>query len=229
MDFIKIHRKNRNTKSNLTSFVDNAVCKRRRSINRKLRRKRSKLKYYNLLKYHRVNRNTEDLCDSISFVDIKEMEWTQSFSCNTDNLPTEIGEWQREHQLAYWKSRAISLEMENKMLLQHLRNVYAKQIQDYADYVEIEGADKHEEENPNETINESPRESQSTNKEIEKTANKEVVPKIPETGKRVTEMRQMYGNKADKIMGMETAVLLNYDRHKDQSQIKHWPNVPLKY
>lgn len=215
MDFSQNNDITKHKRRKLENSVERAICdsKKRRNLKRKLRRKRSKSKYYKLLKYHRVNRNTEDLCNSVTIFDLAEMDWTSTESCSS--LPEEIVEWQNQHQLAYWKSRAISLELENKMLLQHLRNVYAKQIQDYSDYVHMENTNAVEQQKK--VVNEC-----SAEKPF-----KEVAAHLPQTKKRNEEMKQIYGNKADKIMGMETAVLLNYDRYKDQQQLKHWPNLPL--
>lgn len=45
---------------------------------------------------------------------------------------------------------------------------------------------------------------------------------------RTAEMKQLYGQSAAMIHGMETAMQLSYNRFCDQQQPKHWPNIPLK-
>ncbi|XP_044743354.1 uncharacterized protein LOC123305643 [Chrysoperla carnea] len=42
-----------------------------------------------------------------------------------DNI-SDMNEWQYQHQIAYWKSRALSLEAENKMLHEHIRKFYSE-------------------------------------------------------------------------------------------------------
>lgn len=46
--------------------------------------------------------------------------------------------------------------------------------------------------------------------------------------KRSTEMELLYGDDASKIIGMETAVQLSFDRYCDTKSPKYWPNIPLK-
>ncbi|XP_064214715.1 gem-associated protein 8 [Tribolium castaneum] len=152
----------------------------KRNSNRRSRRKRSLLRYY--------------------MVDITDMEWTP-----VSSPATEVAEWHKQEQIAYWKSRALSFEYENKMLIRHLRNVYAKQTEDYANYVKEQGQieDKDSETRP-------------------------ILPTEPVGKKRREEMDKLYGKKASKIMGMETAVQLNYDLHlEDAGKLAHWPHTPL--
>ncbi|XP_044255889.1 gem-associated protein 8-like [Tribolium madens] len=130
------------------------------------------------------------------------MEWTP-----VSSTATEVAEWHKQEQVAYWKSRALSLEYENKMLIRHLRNVYAKQTEDYANYLKDQG-------------------------QIEDVAvetDTRHVPLVEPVGKkRREEMDKLYGKKASKIMGMETAVQLNYDLHlEDAGKLAHWPHTPL--
>ncbi|NP_001039032.1 gem-associated protein 8 [Xenopus tropicalis] len=46
--------------------------------------------------------------------------------------------------------------------------------------------------------------------------------------RRRAEMKKLYGEDAPKILGMETAMQLNFDRHCDKKQPKYWPIIPLK-
>ncbi|KAJ3658424.1 hypothetical protein Zmor_010162 [Zophobas morio] len=149
-------------------------------------------------------RNTDDLCLFTPVVDVTDMEWSSFVPASS----IEVAEWHKHEQIAYWKSRALSLEYENKMLLQHIRNVYAKQTEDYANYLKDQGHEQIEEASPVEEKREETRE--------------------PVGKKRREEMEQLYGAKASKIMGMETAVQLNYDLHlEDAGKLSHWPHTPL--
>ncbi|EFA02533.1 hypothetical protein TcasGA2_TC008238 [Tribolium castaneum] len=172
----------------------------KRNSNRRSRRKRSLLRYYSELRELRFKRKTDDLCADITVVDITDMEWTP-----VSSPATEVAEWHKQEQIAYWKSRALSFEFENKMLIRHLRNVYAKQTEDYANYMKEQGQieDKDSETRP-------------------------ILPTEPVGKKRREEMDKLYGKKASKIMGMETAVQLNYDLHlEDAGKLAHWPHTPL--
>jgi hypothetical protein len=182
----------------------------KRNLHRRSRRKRSNIRYYTYLKETRFKRRTDDLCSAITVVDITGMDWSPHVASTT----AEVGEWHKHEQIAYWKSRALSLEHENKMLIEHIRNVYAKQTEDYANYIrsqqEINEA-SHEKRNIDHT------KSEITNLPIE-----------PAGKKRREAMVKLYGKKASKIMGMETAVQLNYDLHVENAgKLPHWPHTPL--
>ncbi|XP_005409242.1 PREDICTED: gem-associated protein 8 [Chinchilla lanigera] len=47
--------------------------------------------------------------------------------------------------------------------------------------------------------------------------------------RRQAEMKRLYGDSAAKIMAMETAVQLSFDKHCDRKQPKYWPVIPLKF
>ncbi|CAH0559986.1 unnamed protein product [Brassicogethes aeneus] len=177
-------------------------CKTTRKRNyRSLRRKRSKIRYYNSLKLHRYKRNTDSLCESIAVFDITDMECPP---VSQVGLPQDVADWHKKEQIAYWKSRAISLEYENRMLYHHLKHMYVTQIEDYGNKEEFSAV------------------------EVEKEAEK-VIPKEPEGKKRELEMKKIYGENYAKIMGMETAMQLNFERHSENLKAPHWPNVPLKF
>lgn len=46
--------------------------------------------------------------------------------------------------------------------------------------------------------------------------------------RRVAEMEKLYGDEAAKILAMETAMQLIFDRNCDKKQPKYWPIIPLK-
>lgn len=46
--------------------------------------------------------------------------------------------------------------------------------------------------------------------------------------RRGAEMKKLYGKDAAKILAMEAAMQLNFDRNCDRKQPKYWPVIPLK-
>jgi len=46
--------------------------------------------------------------------------------------------------------------------------------------------------------------------------------------RRGAEMKKLYGKDAAKILAMEAAMQLNFDRKCDLKQPKYWPVIPLK-
>lgn len=55
-----------------------------------------------------------------------------------------------------------------------------------------------------------------------------VLLKNPDGKNRLDEMEKIYGNVAPKIMGMETAIELNYERLVEEGSAGHWPMLPIK-
>ncbi|KAJ8985383.1 hypothetical protein NQ317_007540 [Molorchus minor] len=182
-----------------------------------------------------IKKNTKDLCSAVEVFDISDMDWAPS--CSSAPIPPEVTEWQNKDQIAYWKSRAISLELENRMLHEHLRNVYAKTI---------EGNSKHgtesRENNENNTeldsevaeSSEGSEEGEIVIKKRKQRSNSEIkvkpqiLPREPEGKNRLEEMKNIYGQAAPKIMGMETAVQLNYERLTNKLNPPYWPGLPLR-
>lgn len=211
------------------------VKKHSRNAKRRIRRKRNKFRYNRSLRKQRKVKNTEELCKSVNFFDITDMEWSSAIGTSSSYLPEEIIEWQKRDQIAYWKSKALSLELENQMLKQHLRDVYSKTIQDYALYDQMN--QKHLESgiDQNSTIKSDGHilklsETQVNDKNFQKTKVTEIVtPNFPELKNRSEELKKIYGDKAPKILGMETALQLNYERHLEKSNASYWPHVPLNF
>lgn len=46
--------------------------------------------------------------------------------------------------------------------------------------------------------------------------------------RRKAEMKKLYGEDSAKIMAMEAAMQLTFDRNRDLKQPKYWPVIPLK-
>lgn len=201
----------RSKKCTVTTFKRKSreFAKNRRNRYRKQRRKRSVTRYYESLKRRRSNRSTEELCEATSDFRITDHMATDSGA----KQPKDVANWWKQEQLAYWKSRALSLELENRMLHQCLRNAYAKQVWDYENYMKAQ-----------KTENNSENANDATETEIEegKLPPKEGVGEV-----RRREMNRLYGSMAPKITGMETAVQLNYELQVEQHKPPYWPNIPL--
>lgn len=46
---------------------------------------------------------------------------------------------------------------------------------------------------------------------------------------RQAEMKRLYGNSAPKILAMEAAIQLSFNKHCDRKHPKYWPVIPLKF
>lgn len=189
----------------------------RRNRLRKARRKRSLTRYYSRLRNLRTTRSSDELSDAISVCDITDMEWTQCAPLN-DAL-RDVADWHKQDQIAYWKSRALSLELENRMLHNCIRNAYVKQIQDYENYVKMQ--------NTSPVVDGVTHEEKKCNEALPTVAPDKLPPPEQVGEARRREMRQLYGSMTPKIIGMETAVQLNYDLQLDQHRPRYWPNIPL--
>ncbi|XP_018321514.1 uncharacterized protein LOC108734439 [Agrilus planipennis] len=97
------------------------------------KRRRNRLRIFKHKKF-RLARKT-NLCETASCTEMNGVDTNLNLNAQLVPPIPEVAAWQNQHQLAYWKSRAMALEHENRMLHQHLRNVYAKQTQDYVDYL----------------------------------------------------------------------------------------------
>ncbi|CAG9854518.1 unnamed protein product [Phyllotreta striolata] len=190
--------------------VRRAKTKRKqKALKKECKRKRNKKLKHTQFRYQR---KTEELCSAVQLVEINDMDWSPVKQ--PSNLPVEISEWHKQEQIAYWKSKAISLEFENRMLKQHLRNVYAQTIIDNASIEEAV---------------EPPVENEKK-KNHRKTPVEEVLPNLPtrESKYRLEEMKKIYGDRAEKLISMETGLQLNFERLSDESKPAFWPTLPLK-
>lgn len=201
-------------------------AKKSRNTKRRIRRKRNKFRYYQSLRKLRSLKKTEELCEVVESFDITDMEWSSVAGNTPAHLPVEIIEWQKRDQIAFWRSKAITLELENRMLRKHLRDMYAKTVEEYAPYYQTnqECLSNNPQESSTEissnTVNDS---DKSKLTEATTSAN------FPEFKNRSEELKKIYGEKGPKILGMETAIQLNYERHLDKLKPNYWPHLPLKY
>lgn len=112
--------------------------------------------------------------------------------------------------------------MENKMLRLHLRNVYAQQIEYYEKSKDWQCGEQ------SKLAYSKNGKTGNSNTPKEVPDKKKVVPKEPVGKSRLKEMENIYGDMAPKIMGMETAIELNYQRLAKKESHVYWPNIPLK-
>ncbi|KAL3266864.1 hypothetical protein HHI36_011016 [Cryptolaemus montrouzieri] len=213
-----------------------------RNIERRQRRKRSHNRYYKNLRTLRSRRKYEELVSKIetfAVVDIpSKMEW-KSFS-NLSSLPQDVSEWHQKEQVAFWKSRALSLEYENWMLHDHLRSVYADHISSRSKTGKIheqiyEGCDGTMD-NFDRYTEVSMEFSNSPNSHFSSSKNpiesckeqNEIKPPFEPIGKRRREeMEKLYGSHCPKIAGIETALQLNYEHVAAKLKPAYWPQLQL--
>lgn len=100
------------------------------------------------------------------------------------------------------------------MLREHLRNTYAAQIENYT-WTSESSSQQHQH-------------GKDGKKALKESCRAKVLPKEPADKNRLKEMEKIYGNVAPKIMGMETAIELNYQRLVEEAAPAYWPNIPLK-
>lgn len=194
------------------------ISKSKRTKQRRLRRKRSKSNYFQSLREFRlVNQQTNDVCASLSVFNITDMQSQDSFSV-PPTLPKEVSDWQYFHQLAYWKSRATSLEYENKMLHEHIKKMCMKNIEDYVaakEQLEYAGTNQIEQSNTEQVTDVGEERLSEKNEE-------EDYPRQPEVDR-----KKMFGEFESKVSGMETALQVNYQMQVDNLKGQMWPNIPL--
>lgn len=206
----------------IVNFLSNKVSvnqqrKNKRNRLRILRRKRSKFNYWKQRKELRLKRKVStDLNRTVSLFNVMNVNMNYNELAQKSFIQPieEIGSWQSQHAIAYWKSRAMALEIENKMLYKHIRRVYTQQIQEYNQDFENQS---------NNDISKTSEEygTEKIQKQIWEAPNEHP------TKQREKVMIRKYGNMACKISGMETAIQLNYDSYLDKHQPIVWPNIPL--
>lgn len=187
--------------------------KNKRNRNRNLRRKKSKLKYIERIRTLRANKESQSLCNSLAVFNVTDMN---SEHDNTLLPPKEVSNWQFYHQLAYWKSRAVSLEYENQMLHAHIEKICTQQVQDYVDYIKGNKDERG-------TIDNGATNSSSefeTGESSMKMGNED-------TEDVRVDKKVLYGDKESKINAMETAMKVNYNLQLERHKPQLWPNIPL--
>lgn len=165
-------------------------------------------------------------------------------------------EWQKRHNITWWRSRCIALEHENEILRNKLRSLalqcgYSNVMTEKNDYYEesnnqdaqeaagstVEDLEFHMNEdmlNFLETSERHRRELQKHKYKKETVREKETAKPTPivsstESARaKKQEAFLLYGDINSKILTMETTVQAAVDRYKDTTNPRYWPNIPLK-
>lgn len=184
------------------------IDKYKRNYNRKLRRQRSKFKYLQRLRRTRFERITKEMCDTISFVNVTDREMVEE----KDDFEQFLNNWSLQQELVHWKSRAISLEYENRMLHEHIRNLYRSYV------------GKRIRENP---LKRQPLETQNcpSDNMVLDTEEESLKEEQDVNGQK---MQEMYGSMASKINAMEIAMQIGYNLEIEKYNPPYWPCIPLK-
>lgn len=149
----------------------------------------------------------------------------------------------------FWKSKALSLQYENRMLMKHIEDLY-RQIIESKNPVDNQNQNFTETQQPISANNEEYYDEEYEEYEncdefemednldvqdtyVKKTKKEEEIcieqPKVIENKKqRESEMKLLYGKSYRKIMGMETVVQMQYDVLIDKEKINYWPVLPIK-
>lgn len=136
--------------------------------------------------------------------DITDMgDMTDASQFNYPSHSRDVAEWHQKEQVAYWKSRAISLKLENDMLHQQIKNMYTKQIREYEEY--IKSQQQGQIEMNNQEVVEDVRITEHNDEESQENEDK-LPPKEQVGAKKLREMTELYGDKASK---MEWKLLYN--------------------
>ena len=183
------------------------IDKYKKNYSRKLRRQRSKFRYLQRLRCSRFERITQEMSDLISFVNVTDH---REMKGEKDGFEQFLDNWSLQQELVHWKSRAISLEYENRMLHEHIKNVYRNLVS-----IRVR-------EDPN--ARRQPMEPQESPMAL---ATEEEPPTEPRDVDR-HQMRELYGSMASKINAMEIAMQIGYNLEIEKYDPPYWPCVPLK-
>lgn len=170
---------------------------------------------------------------------------------------TVAQEWQKRHNVTWWRSRCFALEHENQLLRDKLRSLAsqnaqqcswrAQKGQDYKD------RDVEEEEDVGDA------ESVEENESLEFHVNEDMMSFLEQSIRHKIELKKkreaeslandeeeciqggaawmqarnnnaklLYGESSPTILAMETALQTSVDRHKDKAKPLYWPIIALK-
>ncbi|XP_076673083.1 uncharacterized protein LOC143371615 [Andrena cerasifolii] len=170
---------------------------------------------------------------------------------------TVAQEWQKRHNVTWWRSRCFALEHENRLLRDKLRSLacqnaqqcswHAPKGQDYKDrdveeeedVGDAESAEENEslEFHVNEDMMSFLEQSIRHKIELKKKREAESLAKDEEEciqggaawmQARKNNAKLLYGESSPTILAMETALQTSVDRHKDKAKPQYWPIIPLK-
>ena len=170
---------------------------------------------------------------------------------------TVAQEWQKRHNVTWWRTRCFALEQENQLLRDKLRSLAcqdaqrcswrAQKSQDYKDrdveeeedVGDAESAEENEnlEFHVNEDMMSFLEQSIRHKIELKKKREAESLAKDEEEciqggaawmHARNNNAKLLYGESSPTILAMETALQTSVDRHKDKAKPQYWPIIPLK-
>lgn len=174
--------------------------------------------------------NNNTICNSST----SQLATTMPAETFWENYKNAI-DWQQRHNVAWWKSRCLALEEENKIL----RNKLYEQA-NTTPLIPVVNDDPIEKTN-NETLEfqidndmvqfleQSIRHKMELKKKRDDEHKEDLSNNLPvKNCDGIKNSTLLYGSACQKIMAMETALQASIDYHKDHEKCCFWPNIPLK-
>ncbi|XP_014219200.1 gem-associated protein 8 [Copidosoma floridanum] len=166
-------------------------------------------------------------------------------------------EWQKRHNVTWWKTRCYALEHENRVLKETIRNLMQSSNSKSHSVFETNQHEQFHEDNLDEEeetctdenlefhVNEdmmtfltqsirhkielkTQKESELSDQESKDDDQQAEENIFEKTRKRSEIAKLMYGEASTKILAMEAALQATLDRHMEKSKPQYWPNIPLK-
>lgn len=195
----------------------------------------------------RNSQSTAQSCESQNNENMTSM-WNNAFN--------GVISWQYQHQIAYWKSKAIALSYENKVLHTIVKDLYknkslSETFEPYeaSTYKQNERRKKKSKNKSNDHDDaeeydfvlseemvaflqksaEHRLQRDQEKKKLQETIEAEkCAPPLESADSRRHKSRKiLYGSNVDKIICLETCLQLNFDNYIDSNNPVHWPNIPL--
>ena len=170
---------------------------------------------------------------------------------------TVAQEWQKRHNVTWWRTRCFALEHENQQLRDKLRSLACQNAQQCSwraqkgqDYMDPD-VEEEEDVGDAESVEENENLEFHVNEDMMSFLEQSIRHKIELKKKREAESlakdeeeciqggaawmharnnnaKLLYGESSPTILAMETALQTSVDRHKDKAKPQYWPIVPLK-
>ncbi|XP_015113175.1 gem-associated protein 8 [Diachasma alloeum] len=159
-------------------------------------------------------------------------------------------DWQQKHNIAWWRSRCIALEHENRILrskvrelAQHSNYNEAYPTPSNSHYNALNNSSEegnlefHVDEDMLNFLEQSirhkmelkkSRESEKFGSGVNDENDCPLVFREIQDHEKLENAQELYGSAASRIIAMETALQVTVDRHKDRAKPRYWPNIPLK-
>ncbi|XP_063990212.1 gem-associated protein 8-like [Diachasmimorpha longicaudata] len=177
----------------------------------------------------------------------EEMDFSMTADTFWENYKV-AQDWQQKHNVAWWRSRCIALEHENRILRSKVReltqhsnynepstpsNSHYNSLNNSSDEGNLEF---HVDEDMLNFLEQSirhkmelkkSRESETADSRLNNEGDCPPVIREIQDHEKMENAQELYGSAATRIIGMETALQVMVDRHKDQAKPHYWPNIPL--